>query len=152
MPLTDKYTKRLRVTGELSVTNAVNYGFTGWVRSPGIRTLTGHTVLANTDSGKLIVLSNATNILHVTLPPVNACNGLRFSFFNATANGFKVVGDTNAILTSIGVNAADKIKILYMNHTTNFGMTCDFICDGATYYFLPRAQMIANVGPGYLQG
>ncbi len=152
MPRTDKYTGRLNVPGELSLTNAVNYDYTARIHYPGVRTLTQHTLLTAADSGKVIIVSNATNILAISLPPVNACNGLKFSFFNATANGFKIIGDTNAIVTSSGVNAADKFKSIYMNHTVNFGMTCDLICDASSYYFIPTPQMIANVGPGYLQG
>jgi len=152
MPRTDKYTGRLRVPGELSVTNVVNYGFTGTTKQLKSRVLTGHTTLTSADDGAFVVLNNATNILHVNLPLVNTCNGTRWTFYNATANGFKVIADTNAIMTPIGVNAADKIKILYSNHTVNFGQCFDIFSTSSTHYVLPRPTMTANVGLGLLQG
>ncbi len=152
MPRTDNYTGRLRVSGEISATNLVNFDYTSYTHYAGVRTLTQHAILTAADSGKLIVLNNATNMLKVTLPLANTCNGLRFTFYNATANGFQIIGDTNAISCQLGVNAADKIKIAYFNHTTNWGQGCDVWCDAATYYLLPRHTLPGNVGPGFQQG
>jgi hypothetical protein len=152
MPLGDKYTGRLRITGELSATNIVNFGKSAAIDGFRVRTITGHTVLTNADKGSYIICNNATNLLHITLPPVNQCNGALWHFYNATVNGVKIIGDTNAIATSFGVNAADRFKILYMNHTTNQGMSLDIVSDGNYYFTLPRPTMIGNVGLGLVQG
>ena len=98
------------------------------------------------DSGSYIVTANSTPIIHINLPPVNACNGHYWNFLNGNATVFHIVGDTNAIVSRFGV----------VQKAVNFGAaeegdTARVICDGAKYYLMAGAYN-ATYGYGYMDG
>lgn len=147
MPRSDNYTGRLRVTGEISATNVINYGFTGEIIHRGVISKDANYAVPNSVSGAIIIANNSAQPIFFTLPPVNAANGRIWDFFNANTGIMQIVGDTNALVTTYG--SADK--------AANFGISpikaaqARVAATASKYYLL--TQMEVNTATNiYLQG
>ena len=147
MARTDNYTGRLRVSGELSVTNAVNLGYTGTIHRPRVAIKTANYSVALADSGGYLVANNSGQIIYFNLPAVNTCNGRVWSFFTANTGKFHIVGDTNVIVDDFGA----------VQKAINFGRGaegegCTIVATGVKYYTAGLMQSNATYGFGYFDG
>ena len=147
MPKTDKYTGRLRVTGELSVTNAVNLGYTGTIIQPRVSFKTANYSVVLADSGGFVVANNSSQIIYFNLPAVNTCNGRVWRFFTANTGKFHIVGDTNAIVDDFGT----------VQKAINFGRGaegegCTIVATETKYYTAGLMQSNATYGYSYMDG
>ena len=102
-----------------------------------------YTVNASLDGGATIVVTaaNTTHGIHITLPLVNAINGYSFRFYQANLAPVYLVGDTNAIVSSLG--STTKI----VNWGTGFkGTSVDVFSNGTKYFtkWNPSVQELTN--------
>jgi len=143
MPRTDKYTGRIRVTGELSATNVVNYGRSGAIR--GMRVVPVKVVnytCTDADSGSLILAGNVAQDVYLTLANIESSNGSCFKFLNVNSAAMYIRGATNCIMTSRSVNATDRFRTIDTRSTINFGTVAEFWGDGTTYYLTSGLSML----------
>ena len=101
---------------------------------PWVQKLANYSVVTSqfTDSGKTIVPNNSgVNAVHFFLPPVNACNGHEWDFYNANTVAFYIHGDTNVVVSRLGLTS----KIINCTDATNTGFHARLHSDGVKYYF-----------------
>ncbi len=137
MPRNDKYTGRLRVTGEISATNVVNYGLTGKEIGHKVRVVVSNTTITNAESGGLVIVSNSGGPVFVTMPPVASCNGCWFRFANINTGGMTLVGATNCFQAPYGaVNAVDYFAAVNFIAAVNYAARAEVWGDGTRFIVL----------------
>ncbi len=130
---------------KFQISKMLDFRRRGGMKGFPITKVAANTAVTVAKSGYTYVIDNSTPVIHMNLPPVNACNGMRWDFIAQNTGKFHIVGDTNVMVDPVGGITTKTVNI----GLTNFiqGVKAAILSDGSFYYL--SLASAANVAGSY---